>query len=167
MIARARRRPPSGDRLHRARGLSALAASLAAFAFVPPVRACDTGPFRLFYGSGSDRLSQEDRGLLSYMKDLASTDGFIRLSGHSDTSGPAGANLHLSRRRVDGARAFLVSLGMPAARILTHSLGEGHSGTALDDGIRSARHRYVLVEILPAAEARKGRAGRHGATCGG
>lgn len=140
--------------------------ALAACAAVP-AEACDTGPFRIYYDPGSARLSEPDRVLLDEMKQMALEDGFIRLSGHTDTAGPAEENLRLARLRVETARAFLIGLGMPPGRILTESFGESRSITALDDSSPSRRHRYVLVEILSAAEARKGRVGRHSATCGG
>ncbi|HYI41167.1 MAG TPA: OmpA family protein [Allosphingosinicella sp.] len=132
-----------------------------------PGQACDTGPFRVHFESGSVRLSESDRGVLDYMRTVAQEDGYIRLSGHTDTAGPAEENLRLARRRVEGSRDMLIGLGMPPSRILTESFGESRSITALDDSTPSSRHRYVLVELLSAAEARKGRSGRAKTSCGG
>lgn len=139
---------------------------LAAFTSTP-AQACDTGPFRIHYEAGSAQLLEQDRGLLDYMESLTEGGSYIRLTGHTDTSGPSEENLRLSKRRVDGVRAYLIGLGMPPARILADSFGESRSITALDDGTSSSRHRYVLVEVLSPTEARKGPAGRHSATCGG
>ena len=138
-----------------------------ALAAAAPARACDTGPLQIFYAPGSARLSGQDLGMLDYMKLVAGESNFIRLTGHADTAGSAEANLLLSRRRVAGARDYLVGLGMPAGRILTGAFGESRSIAALDDGRADRRHRYVLVELLSPAEARKGRAGRAKTTCGG
>lgn len=132
-----------------------------------PAQACDTGPFRLHYDSGSVQISEADRGVLDYMREVAQEDGYIRLSGHTDTAGPAEENLRLARRRVESARAILLGLGLPPSRILTESFGESRSITALDDSTPSSRHRYVLVELLSPAEARKGRIGRAKTGCGG
>lgn len=132
-----------------------------------PAEACDTGPFKIFYDSGSDRLPEDGRRTLDYMRDLAGAGGTIRLSGHTDTAGRAEDNLRLAKRRVETARTFLIRLGLPPGRIITESFGESRSITALDDGSVSSRHRYILVEVLSAVEVRKGRMGRHSATCGG
>jgi outer membrane protein OmpA-like peptidoglycan-associated protein len=132
-----------------------------------PAAACDAGPFRIYYPAGSVRLPDQDRGLLDHMKEMAGESGFIRLSGHTDTAGQAERNLLLAMRRVNEAREVLVGLGMPRTRILTHSFGESRSITALDDGTRSWKHHYVLVEIVPAKEATKGAAGRASSSCGG
>lgn len=132
-----------------------------------PATACDTGPIRIYYHSGSSRLSEWDRNKLETMMIMAQDSAFIRLSGHTDTAGSAEGNLALSRRRVTAARDFLIALGMPPGRILTESFGESRSITALDDSSPSWKNRYVLVELLSAAEARKGRSGRAKTTCGG
>jgi hypothetical protein len=147
--------------------ISTLSGLAAAFLFVAPAQACMTEPLPIYYHSGSARLSGQDRGLLEAMKFMAGTDDFIRLSGHADTAGPAEENRRLTGRRVQGARDYLVSIGMPAGRIITQSFGESHSGTALEDGSPSWRHRYVLIEIVSAAEARRGKAGSPRTTCGG
>lgn len=97
---------------------------------------------------------------------MARGDGVIRLSGHKDTVGPRDENLPLARRRVEGAKAFLVSFGMPPGRILAESFGERSAITAIDDSSPSWRHRFVPVELLSPAEARKGRSGRAKRSCG-
>ncbi|HEX8480857.1 MAG TPA: OmpA family protein [Allosphingosinicella sp.] len=145
---------------------AALPVIAAASTLPVPARACDTGPFRIYFHPGSARLSDQDKQTLDSMKLMAQADGFIRLSAHTDTAGAAEANQLLARRRAEGARAFLVSLGMPVGRIITESFGESRSITALDDSSPSWRHRYVLVELLSPAQARKGRSGRAKRSCG-
>ncbi|HEX8262837.1 MAG TPA: OmpA family protein [Allosphingosinicella sp.] len=132
-----------------------------------PAAACDTSPLKIFYAPGSLRLSEQDLEVLDYMRLVAGETNFIRLTGHTDTAGPAMANMTLSQRRVDAARAYLIKLGMPPSRILTQSFGESRSITALDDGRADRRHRFVLIELLSPEEAKKGRAGRPKMTCGG
>ncbi len=129
--------------------------------------ACDTGPFRIYYDTGSAELSEADRSVLDYMTTVAREDGYIRLNGHTDTAGRAEENLRLARRRVEGARDVLIGLGMPPSRILTESFGESRSSTALDDDQSAREHRFVQIELLSTAEARKGRIGRAKASCGG
>ena len=151
----------------RTRCMSALAALTAACAVITPARACDTGPYKIYFHPGSAHLSESDRDVLDYMRLVAQENGFIRLSGHTDTAGSAKENLQLAKRRVEGARDVLIGKGMPPGRILTESFGESRSITALDDGSPSREHRYILVELLSPAEARKGRSGRAQMTCGG
>lgn len=153
--------------IRRIRRMAACAVLGAIFAFITPVQACDTSPLRIHYHAGSSRLSEKDRSMLEYMKIVAQESGFIRLSGHTDTAGTAEENLRLARRRVEGARDVLISQGMPRGRILIESFGENRSITALDDSSPSWKHRYILVELLSPAEARKGRFGRAKMTCGG
>lgn len=149
------------------RCLSASAALIAACASLAPAQACDTSPYRIHYHPGSVRLSDYDRSMLEGTMIMAQETSFIRLSGHTDTAGTAEENRQLAKRRVEGARDFLIGMGMPAGRILTESFGESRSITALDDSSPSWRHRYILVELLSPAEARKGRSGRAKMTCGG
>ena len=84
-----------------------------------PAQASDTGPFRIHFDQGVFELSERNKQLLDSMKLMARDDGFIRLSGHTGTAGSPEGNLRLARRRVDGARSFLLSIGMPRGRILT------------------------------------------------
>jgi outer membrane protein OmpA-like peptidoglycan-associated protein len=139
---------------------------LAAWAAVP-VQACDAGPQRIYFEPGSALLFEPERAVLAQMLAMAQNRGFIRLSGHSDTSGPAEANLRLSRQRVEAARDVLIGLGVKPDRILTEAYGESRSITALDDGQSAREHRFVQIELLSAAEARKGRVGRAKSSCGG
>ena len=132
-----------------------------------PAPACDAGPRRIYFEPGSARLFDGERGVLGEMLAMAQNRGFIRLSGHADTAGPAETNLRLSRQRVEAARDYLIVLGVKPERILTEAYGESRSITALDDGRSDREHRFVQIELLSAAEARKGRAGRASTTCGG
>lgn len=133
-----------------------------------PAFACDDGPIPIYYASGSARLSAGDVRLVEAVAGLAGKGSFIRLSGHSDRTGSAEANRRLTERRVAGVRAALIAAGMPAERIMAQSFGERGASTALEDGRADGAHRYVLVEVLSAAEAGKGRAGRATRwTCGG
>lgn len=132
-----------------------------------PAGACEEGPLKIFYGAGSARLSAEESGQVEDMAFMAGRYGFVRLSGHTDTAGPAEANLRLSRRRVDAVRDVLIAAGLPPRRILAESFGESRSITALDDGRSAPRHRYVLIEILTPEEAAKGRGGKAKTSCNG
>src|SRR5688572_4803047 len=118
---------------------------LAACAAVP-AGACDTGPQRIYFEPGSARLFDPERGVLADMLAMARNRGFIRLRGHSDTSGPAEASLRLSRQRVEAARDYLIGLGVKPGRILTEAYGESRAITALDDGRADREHRFVQIE---------------------
>ncbi|HEX8222485.1 MAG TPA: OmpA family protein [Allosphingosinicella sp.] len=140
--------------------------ALALIAATPAV-ACESGPLKIFYAPGSARLSASELGEVEDMAFKAGRHGFVRLAGHSDTAGPAQANLRLSDRRVKGVRDALVAAGIAPRRILAESFGESRSIAALDDGRAEREHRYVLIEILTPGEAAKGRGGRARRGCNG
>ncbi len=48
----------------------------------------------------------------------------VLLNGHTDSTGPAEANLRLSRRRAEAVAAYLRARGIPAPRILVQGFGE-------------------------------------------
>lgn len=134
---------------------------------VTPAGACEEGPLKIFYAAGSARLSAKDVGDVENMAFIAGRYGFVRLTAHTDTAGPAEANLRLARRRVAGVRGALVAAGIAPRRILAESFGESRSITALDDGRSAREHRYVLIEILTPEEAAKGRGGKAKTSCNG
>ena len=132
-----------------------------------PAGACEEGPLKIFYTTGSARLSRQDRRDVENMAFLAGRHGFVRLTAHTDTAGSAEANSRLARRRLAGVRDALVAAGIAPRRILAESFGESRSITALDDGRSAREHRYVLIEILTPQEAAKGRGGKAKTSCNG
>jgi peptidoglycan-associated lipoprotein len=71
-------------------------------------------------------LSDEARGLLTVDAEFLRSYPQVRISieGHCDERGSTEYNLGLGQRRADAAKNYLVSLGIPAARIETVSWGK-------------------------------------------
>jgi hypothetical protein len=103
-----------------------------------PARACDTWPFGILFDPGVFEPSDQDEVPLDSMKLLTRHDRIIRLSGHTDTARSAEGNPRLARRRVGGAQALLISIGMPRADPHGKRRREPLD-TALDDGVASAK----------------------------
>lgn len=73
----------------------------------------------------------------------------IRVTGHTDSSGPEGYNLHLSQDRAERVRQALVSnYGINADRI--EAVGKGESEPMADNSTLAGRqkNRRVVAEIL-------------------
>lgn len=70
------------------------------------------------------------------------------IEGHSDTIGDSKYNLELSRRRAENVHAFLVNLGLPAARI--KSVGYGAAKPIASNGNFQGRalNRRVEFKVL-------------------
>ncbi len=80
----------------------------------------------MYYGYDSAELSDEARASLTtnsnWMKRWTSTR--ITVEGHCDARGSSEYNLGLGERRATAARDYLLSLGIPEARIQMVSKGE-------------------------------------------
>lgn len=59
--------------------------------------------------------------------------GVVTVTGHTDRMGPEAYNLALSERRAVAVKAYLVSAGIPAARIVTRGVDGSEPVTGPDD----------------------------------
>ncbi|MCR6657135.1 MAG: OmpA family protein [Opitutus sp.] len=71
----------------------------------------------------------------------------ILLEGHCDWRGTAEYNLGLGDRRANAARQYLLSIGVPAAKIETLSKGSLDAATNADDAT-AAKDRRAEIVIL-------------------
>lgn len=71
-------------------------------------------------------IKESDREILNKLADwLLKNNGVkIEIEGHADDRGDQDYNLALGERRANGAREYLITLGVDAARISTISYGE-------------------------------------------
>ena len=80
----------------------------------------------VFFALDQSTLQDEGRAALAknaeWLKKWSSTK--ITLEGHCDSRGTTEYNLALGERRAQAARDYLVSLGIPADRVLTISKGK-------------------------------------------
>lgn len=72
------------------------------------------------------------------------------LAGHSDRSGPSGANLRSSRKRAEAAREYLEAHGVPASAMTLEAYGEQRPIVDTQDGVREVQNRRVEIRFLPA-----------------
>jgi peptidoglycan-associated lipoprotein len=70
----------------------------------------------------SDRARADLQKNSDWMKKWTSTT--VSVEGHADSRGTSEYNLALGERRASAVRDYLVSLGVPAARINVVSMGE-------------------------------------------
>jgi peptidoglycan-associated lipoprotein len=79
-----------------------------------------------YFGYDSTDLTEEARQALQrnveWMKRWSSTS--VMVEGHADSRGTNEYNLALAERRADAVRDYMVSLGLPAARVTIVSKGE-------------------------------------------
>jgi peptidoglycan-associated lipoprotein len=71
----------------------------------------------------------------------------IRIAGHADERGTREYNLALGDRRAITVRAYLVSLGIPAARLETMSYGKERPVAVGSDETSWAKNRRAVAEI--------------------
>ena len=79
----------------------------------------------VFYGYDSAAVGADMQGTLQKNADIMRQypSWVVTIEGHCDERGTAEYNLTLGERRAQAARAYLVSLGIPAERIKTVSYG--------------------------------------------
>lgn len=75
----------------------------------------------------------------------------LQLSGHSDRSGPAGANLRSSRKRAEKVRDYLAAHGVPATAMTLQAYGEEQPIVSTEDGVREVQNRRVEIKLVPAS----------------
>jgi len=75
-------------------------------------------------------------------------DVAVGIEGHTDSVGPEAYNQSLGQRRADSVRGYLVSQGVPAARLTTRSYGETRPVASNDTDEGRALNRRV--ELHPA-----------------
>lgn len=76
--------------------------------------------------------------------------GRVEIGGHTDADGPEGYNLHLSQLRVEAVRAYLISRGVPAERLVARGYGESAPiDTNLTERGRSHNRRVDFLLLGP------------------
>jgi outer membrane protein OmpA-like peptidoglycan-associated protein len=122
-------------------------ASPAPAASPPPPMDCMPGPYIIFFGLGSDRVSASARPILddAIAGQDCSWEGNVAVIGHADRSGPAARNLALSRRRAIAAATYLATHGMEAGTIVIEGVGESDLLVETSDGVLEPQNRYVAV----------------------
>ncbi len=110
----------------------------------------------LFFEYDSSEITPEGRGVLDADAALLKQNmsWAVTIEGHCDERGTAEYNLALGERRAVAARAYLVSLGVPADRLRTVSYGKefpfdpGHEETCLGQESPGPFRYYGEVRAL-------------------
>ena len=71
----------------------------------------------------------------------------IVVVGHTDTSGSADYNMHLSVRRADVVRDVIVDLGARRESVETKGVGETDLAVPTPDGVREPKNRRSVVTL--------------------
>ena len=103
---------------------------------------------RVFFELNNSELSQEARQTLdrqaAWLKRFPAVR--VTLEGHCDERGTREYNMALGARRANAARAYLVALGIPTARIQTVSYGaERPAVLGTGESVWSQNRRAVTV----------------------
>jgi OmpA-OmpF porin, OOP family len=101
------------------------------------------------FKTGSDTLTDESAKQLDELAAIMSAFGksTIRVEGHTDNTGNAAANKALSEKRAKSVKAYLVSKGVPGARIATMGYGQTKPIASNDTEEGKAQNRRVEVLI--------------------
>ena len=103
----------------------------------------------LLFDFDSDQLREASKTNLDNLaKSLSSFgDSKLLLVGHTDDKGTDSYNLDLSRRRADAVASYLISRGVPAARIASSGRGESEPIAPNDTDADRQKNRRVEVAI--------------------
>jgi outer membrane protein OmpA-like peptidoglycan-associated protein len=103
----------------------------------------------LLFDFDSDRLRAESKTNLDNLAKSLSDfgDSKLLLVGHTDDVGTDTYNLDLSRRRAAAVADYLISRGVPAARIATSGRGEAEPIAPNDTDADRQKNRRVEVAI--------------------
>ena len=105
--------------------------------------------YTVYFDFDSWTLTAEDMRVIQTAVDSARAGGQpkIVVVGHTDTSGNADYNLHLSVRRADVVRDVLVDLGARRDAIETNGVGETDLAVPTPDGVREPKNRRSVVAL--------------------
>jgi hypothetical protein len=113
--------------------------------------------YGLHFDSNKATIQPESKSLLDEIATALKNfpDWHLRIVGHTDASGDAEHNLHLSLERALAIEAALVERGIDAQRLVPAGLGESRpiTSNATPEG-RALNRRVELVRVTDSAEAK-------------
>jgi outer membrane protein OmpA-like peptidoglycan-associated protein len=117
-----------------------------------------TVPAEVMFRVGSDQLLPRARekldSIVDALDDLEPTQSLV-IEGHTDSSGSSVYNRELSERRALAVRAYLVSQGVGAERIIALGRGEDEPVASNAGAEGRANNRRVEIVVSPAAVSRR------------
>lgn len=106
------------------------------------------GEQKLNFAFDSASLDREARRTLDKLVPQIADDPTIQtvvITGHTDSTGDAGYNRDLSRRRANSVRNYLMSQGVPGSKL--EARGRGESEPIADNDTREGQRRNRRVEL--------------------
>lgn len=105
--------------------------------------------YTVFFDFDSTELTAVGLAVLRQLsEDWGGAGNTLDLIGHTDRSGSDAYNQTLSERRAAAVGDFLQSQGMAASRLDLSGVGESQPDVATADGVREARNRRVVIQVL-------------------
>ena len=108
------------------------------------------GTDTIHFGTDKSDIDPESRTILTAQAKWMMANPAVRasLEGHADERGTREYNMALGERRANAARDYLVSLGVPTARLLVTSWGkEKPVATGSDEAAWAQNRRAVTVVV--------------------
>ncbi|QIK95535.1 OmpA family protein [Sphingomonas sp. HDW15A] len=108
--------------------------------------AAPEGVTMVFFDWGKTEISRDSEATLEkVVQDYRANRAPLLLTGHSDRSGPSGANLQSSRQRAQIVADYLASKGVPRSAMTIEGRGEEAPIIATEDGVREVQNRRVEI----------------------
>ena len=104
----------------------------------------------VFYTTGTAQLDAKSRYELDEVATLLTKYNTmsVRLEGHTDNTGDAASNLDLSKKRASNVLDYLVSKGVPAARLSSAGFGQDRPIDSNDSDEGKAKNRRTELVII-------------------
>lgn len=104
---------------------------------------------RVFFATDSSVVTSEGQEVLGRQAEWlkANDDVNITLEGHADERGTREYNIALGERRATAAKSYLVSQGVPSARISTISYGKERQAVEGNDESAWSQNRRAVTVI--------------------
>lgn len=105
--------------------------------------------YLVFFDFDKSYLTPEAGQIVQAVANEAQQRGFSRIvaTGHTDTVGSNAYNQALSMRRAESVKDALVSMGIPASKVVTRGEGETMPLIPTGDGVREPQNRRVEMDI--------------------
>jgi len=102
------------------------------------------------FGFGSIFLDPASVSALNEVANLLKENAeiILEVGGHTDNQGPARLNQKISLDRAEAVKAYLVSRGVPASRLITKGYGKIHPIASNRDAAGRARNRRVEFKVV-------------------
>jgi len=106
--------------------------------------------YTVLFDFDSWTLTAEDLTVITNVINTARNGGQSRITvvGHTDTSGDAAYNQKLSVHRANVVMEALVDFGARRAAIQVSGVGESDLAVATEDGVKEARNRRAVIDLL-------------------